>query len=151
MRSPIWVLALLPLLGGCLTSSEKPAQTALEPALIKAQTPNQTTELSKPTRSFSKPKVMEPIYPDVYTLKGEASDQVTNLLGVPDFRRLDKPAELWQYRHDKCSVDLFLYPHSGGNLSVTFLEVRTYGHRDISLQACFVAILKAKAEAGEHS
>ncbi len=94
------------------------------------------------------PKATELTYPDIKTLKGEASDRVTTLLGAPDFRRVDKPAELWQYRHDKCSVDLFLYPRDGGGLSVDFLDVRTYGDQDLSLQACFVAILKAKSNAG---
>ena len=77
---------------------------------------------------------------------GETSDRVTRLLGPPDFRRTDKPAELWQYRHDTCSFDLFLYPRDGDGLIIKFLDVRAYGDQNQSLQACFLAILKAKAD-----
>ena len=81
-------------------------------------------------------------------LRSQSRARVQRRRRAPDFRRTDKPAELWQYRHDKCSVDLFLYPRDGGGLSVDFMAVRTYGGQDLSLQACFVAILKAKTNAG---
>ena len=143
----MWVLTALPLLSGCTTSLDKPAQIVAAPTLTKSQPLARPTGILKPAKLAAQPKAAKPTYLDIKTLKGKASDQVTKLLGAPDFRRTDKPAELWQYRHDKCSVDLFFYPHDGGNLSVDFLDVRTYGHQDLSPQACFVAILKSRAAA----
>jgi hypothetical protein len=34
---------------------------------------------------------------------------VEALVGNPDFRRVEPPAELWQYRTAECVVDLFFY------------------------------------------
>ena len=148
-RSIVLLLAAVPLLDSCLTTSDMPAQKVAAPTPTQAQTPPRPDEALNPLEPAAAPKATELTYPDIKTLKGEASDRVTTLLGAPDFRRTDKPAELWQYRHDKCSVDLFLYPRDGGGLSVDFLDVRTYGDHDLSLQACFVAILKAKSNAGD--
>ena len=127
---------------------DTPAQKVTAPRPTQAQTPPQPAETLNPLETTAVPKATELTYPDINTLKGEASGHVTTLLGAPDFRRIDKPAELWQYRHDKCSIDLFLYPGDGGDMSVGFLDVRTYGGQNLSLQACFVAILRAKSNAG---
>ena len=35
--------------------------------------------------------------------------EVEALVGSPDFRRVEPPAELWQYRTADCVVDLFFY------------------------------------------
>ncbi len=35
--------------------------------------------------------------------------EVEALVGDPDFRRVEPPAELWQYRTAECVVDLFFY------------------------------------------
>ena len=131
-----------------MTTSDTPAQKVAEPTPSQAQTPPRPAKTLNPIEPTAVPKATELTYPDINTLKGEASGHVTTLLGAPDFRRIDKPAELWQYRHDKCSIDLFLYPGDGGDLSVDFLDVRTYGGQNLSLQACFVAILRAKSNAG---
>jgi hypothetical protein len=35
--------------------------------------------------------------------------EVEALVGEPDFRRVEPPAELWQYRSAHCVVDFYLY------------------------------------------
>jgi hypothetical protein len=35
--------------------------------------------------------------------------EVEALVGEPDFRRVEPPAELWQYRSADCVVDFYLY------------------------------------------
>jgi hypothetical protein len=35
--------------------------------------------------------------------------EVEALVGEPDFRRVEAPGELWQYRSADCVVDLYLY------------------------------------------
>lgn len=42
-------------------------------------------------------------------LAGLSAQQVVALLGEPDLRRAEPPAELWQYRRAGCVLDLFLY------------------------------------------
>jgi hypothetical protein len=39
---------------------------------------------------------------------------VEALVGEPDFRRVEPPAELWQYRTEQCVVDLFFYGDGQG-------------------------------------
>ena len=148
MRSPVLILAALPFFSGCGTTVDTPAKTAVVPAPKQAQTPTYSPETPKLVKPSAAPETAKPTYPDIEILRGKTSDGVTTILGAPDFRRTDNPAELWQYRHDKCSVDLFLYSHNGGGLSVDFLDIRTHGDQDISLQACFVAILKARGYSG---
>tara|TARA_A100001388_G_C28413354_1_gene331617 strand:+ start:90 stop:554 length:465 start_codon:yes stop_codon:yes gene_type:complete len=148
IRSAAWVLAALPILGACLTTSDPSTETATEPIPKQTQTPTYPPETLKPSNPVAEPEAATPTHPNIKILKGKTSEKLTELLGAPDFRRTDKPAELWQYRHDKCSVDLFMYPRDGGGLRVDFLDVRIFGDHDLSLQACFVAILKAKATAG---
>jgi len=36
----------------------------------------------------------------------------------------DPPAELWQYRADRCALDLFLYAGRDDTLTVTHAEIR---------------------------
>lgn len=47
-------------------------------------------------------------------LTGLSAQQVVALLGEPDFRRSEPPAELWQYRSADCVLDLFLYGDAAG-------------------------------------
>jgi len=46
-------------------------------------------------------------------LRSLSSTEVTQLIGNPDFRRDEPPAQLWQYRLGGCVLDLFLYPEDG--------------------------------------
>jgi hypothetical protein len=47
-------------------------------------------------------------------LTGLSATEVVALYGEPDFRRVEPPAELWQYRTVDCVLDLFLYRDRGG-------------------------------------
>lgn len=62
--------------------------------------------------------------PSVTTMRGMTGDDVTRLLGTPQFRRHEVPVELWQYRGDGCVLHLFLY-RDGGGLRVQYGEVRS--------------------------
>ena len=50
--------------------------------------------------------------------------QLTTLLGAPDVRRREGPAEVWQYRAGACVLDLFLYEERGA-LRVAHAEIRS--------------------------
>ena len=47
-------------------------------------------------------------------LTGLSAKEVVALLGEPDFRRAEPPAELWQYRSADCVLDLFFYSDAAG-------------------------------------
>jgi len=51
--------------------------------------------------------------PNLEKLGGLTAVEVVTLLGEPDFRRAEPPAELWQYRGAECVLDLFLYSEIG--------------------------------------
>jgi hypothetical protein len=40
--------------------------------------------------------------------------QVAALYGAPDLKRLEPPAEIWQYRSAECALDLFFYNGKDG-------------------------------------
>jgi hypothetical protein len=52
--------------------------------------------------------------PELAKLHNMSAADVEALVGEPDFRRVEPPAELWQYRTANCVVDLFLYDKDGG-------------------------------------
>ena len=60
-----------------------------------------------PTASATGPLAMP-------SLIGLSAEQVEALLGAPDFRRAEPPAELWQYRGADCVLDVFLYDGANG-------------------------------------
>lgn len=47
--------------------------------------------------------------PELSILTGMDPAQLIALLGAPDLRRREPPAELWQYRNADCVLDVFLY------------------------------------------
>jgi hypothetical protein len=57
-------------------------------------------------------------------LKGLAPAQVTALIGDPDLRRVDPPAEIWQYRSADCVLDLYFYD-SGATSRMVYAETRS--------------------------
>ncbi len=60
---------------------------------------------------------------DPATLDGLDAGRLTGLLGEPELRRQEPPAEVWQYRTDSCVLDVFLYTE-GGRLHVVHSEAR---------------------------
>jgi hypothetical protein len=65
----------------------------------------------------------EPADPAAFV--GRGAREIAELLGEPKLRRRDPPAELWQYRADRCALDLFLYAGRDDVLTVAHAEMRT--------------------------
>jgi hypothetical protein len=59
--------------------------------------------------------------PAIADLKGLAPEQVTALIGNPDLRRTDPPAEIWQYRSADCVLELYFY-NSGASRRMVYAE-----------------------------
>jgi hypothetical protein len=54
-----------------------------------------------------------PRAPEIKELAGLKPADVILILGQPDLRRTEPPAELWQYRAADCVLNLFFYRESG--------------------------------------
>jgi len=52
--------------------------------------------------------------PEIKDLAGLQPADVVSILGAPDLRREEPPAELWQYRAADCVLNLFFYGEAGG-------------------------------------
>ena len=89
----------------------------------------------------------EPDIPRIETLEGKSKDHVALLLGKPDFLRIDTPAQLWQYRHRNCRLNLFFYPSKNGALRLDFFNIRTIDNKNTDHYDCFINIIKANAAA----
>lgn len=57
-------------------------------------------------------------------LEGLAPAQVTALIGDPDLRRIDPPAEIWQYRSADCVLELYFYD-SGTTSRMVYAEAHS--------------------------
>lgn len=120
-------------------SSSSPAQAAVgpgdDPALIAPPSP----------QAILKP---EPIpVPDPESLVGHDETFLADLLGPPSFTRRDPPAELWQYRNEVCTLDLFLYQGSTGVYSVEHLEFREAIVSKADIEHCLRTIIEQKRTA----
>src|SRR5487761_315896 len=62
--------------------------------------------------------------PALGALNGLAPAQVAALFGHPDLRRVDPPAEVWQYRHADCVLELYFYD-SGADSRMVYAETRS--------------------------
>src|SRR6185437_16057487 len=52
--------------------------------------------------------------PAIKDLAGLKPADVLSILGKPDLKRDEPPAELWQYRAADCVLNLFFYDDAGG-------------------------------------
>ena len=147
----VLVLVVL-VLGGC-AGDPPPVTESLD---VPAAPPEQTVSASvfipalEGERGYSAPKPAPQARPAVAlpkmaSLAGVGESRVLALLGAPQFKRVDAPAELWQYRRDGCVLDLFLYPSSSGALAVDHLETRVIeaGSAAANGEACFAALVRA--------
>jgi hypothetical protein len=55
-----------------------------------------------------------PHTPEIKDSAGLKPADVVSILGQPDLRRDEPPAELWQYRAEDCVLNLFFYSETGG-------------------------------------
>lgn len=103
---------------------EKPSQTAV----------STKTAPVEPAREFPEPTILTDL----------SADKVTSLLGAPGFKRMDDPAEIWQYKAENCIMDLYLYDsldHLGR--SVAHYEIRLQPGKNITAKSCFASVIRA--------
>ncbi|HVM81182.1 MAG TPA: hypothetical protein VMU06_19330 [Stellaceae bacterium] len=74
--------------------------------------------------------------PELKKLDGLSDKDVQRVLGEPDFRREEPPAEIWQYRSAECVLDLYLYDDSG-QYRVAYAETHDRGFTRVSQTSCY--------------
>ncbi len=127
-----------------------PAEAAPQaaPAPAAASEPAAATEPAPPETAALPP---EPeIDDDPARLLGLDGRGLGELLGQPDLKRREPPAEIWQYRGGSCVFDVFLYAQAGaaaaGGPRVTYLEARDGAARRIAARACLNELLRARLD-----
>ena len=80
-----------------------PASIATTATVATAQpAPSAPSPAIRPVVAVARP-------PALAKLRDLSAAELVALIGEPDFRRVEPPAELWQYRSTDCVLDLFLY------------------------------------------
>ena len=83
------------------------------------------------------------ILPKLDALQNLTGNQVRALLGTPSFMRSDSPAEMWQYRTDSCTLDLFLYENlDTGIPSVAHYGIRLQLGQALTKTECYEIVIK---------
>ena len=73
--------------------------------------------------------------------------EVVELMGPPEFERIEPPARIWQYRTPLCVVDLFLYD-DGEVPTVEYVNLRMRGAGPDKLndRKCFASTIRKPAQ-----
>lgn len=149
-RSIFFISTLALTLAGCAAVKKKGPEEA-----PKAAQPTQTTAKSTPAMDAlaNLPRVTMqpperamrdglngPDAPGPERLVGLAAGAIEKMLGTPDFKRRDPPAEVWQYRKDGCLLDVFLYLGEA-EYRVTHVEARSHSVTRVSGAECLLEVL----------
>ena len=138
------------------TPPAKPGAQASQPQPAKAEP---KPAAAKPVHSATvaaipdKPEPEEPQQPEIPVDDDpaqfmDATDAgLRDALGDPALIRRDGTAQVWQFRGDACTLDLFLYPSDGGDLAVKHVELR--GEAEDERRACLERMLRARIIAAE--
>lgn len=110
-------------------SSRIPSITAAASILFAAAcaeiAPTPPAPVHEAARAIAVPAPAVPAEPaDPAAFVGRGAREVAEMLGEPRLKRRDPPAELWQYRAERCALDLFLYTGRDNALTVRHAEVR---------------------------
>lgn len=138
----------------------KPAPKPLAPAATPTAAPEKPTaekmapEKANPFQSAAvtpeKPEPTEPEIPvddDPAQFMNGGVAALREVLGDPVLIRRDGTAEVWQFRGDSCTLDLFLYPGDGGALAVKHVDLR--GDAPDERRACLARMIRARIVAVE--
>lgn len=106
----------------------------------------QTTQSGKaPSGGAPQGKPQESVSFQHSRLQGQDAAGLNSLLGEPALVRREAEVEIWQYQHESCVLDLFLYP-DGSSRRVIHLEARdTEAAEALPPQGCLDRVLTARA------
>jgi hypothetical protein len=130
-----------------LAACAKPQQAGYsEPATAPPESGVQNVAALPPGEQATALRAITPIIDDdPARVVGMDGLELERALGPPNLRRVDPPAEVWQYAAHDCVMDVFLYeddrplaPHR-----VTYYEIRQLGPAEVSNRACFAGMILA--------
>jgi len=116
------------------------AVTPAKPSRAEAAMANIPRVTMQPPERAMRDGLNGPDAPGPERLVGLGSEAIQNMLGVPDFKRRDPPAEIWQYRKDSCMLDVFLYQIENA-YRVTHVEARSHSVAQVSGTECLLEAL----------
>ena len=117
------------------------AALALASALAACGGPAQTGRLPPDQRGGAASGT--PAATELKRLDGLSDREVRGVLGEPDFRRDEPPAEIWQYRSAECVLDLYLYDDSG-QYRVAYAETHDRGFARVSQTSCYTGLVSTR-------
>ena len=79
-------------------------------------------------------------------IKGMEKNAIARLLGEPGFIRRDDPAEIWQYRGERCILDVFMYK-DGNSFIAAHVTLRSRTVERPADEECYANIF-ARGKAG---
>ncbi len=130
------------------TASSATVKPAADAAPVRA--PKQAAPAQSAALTPEKPEPAEPEIPvdddPAQFMNGDVA-ALRDALGDPILIRRDGPAEVWQFRGDACTLDLFLYPGDGGALAVKHVDLR--GDAPDENRACLARMLRAHIVAAD--
>ncbi|MCB9958974.1 MAG: hypothetical protein H6843_10260 [Rhodospirillaceae bacterium] len=80
-------------------------------------------------------------------LEGAPPSNVLALLGEPELRRTEPPAEVWQYRTERCVADIYLR-QDGAAQRVVYIETRSPNAATVPAAGCLQDIATVRASGG---
>ena len=83
---------------------------------------------------------------DPEQVMGLSPSGVVSLLGEPELRRTEPPAEVWQYRSDTCVFDVYLVTEAG-RTTVVYYETRPRVDGSIRPPRCVGEIVAGRSRA----
>ena len=147
-RFILFAIALMTVLNGCVTSSEKQESTKA-PQTSQAYvgyTHQAPIMMQQPERHLLH-SVSNFHTLDSHHTIGLLGKDIQKMFGVPDFKRYDLLAEIWQYRKKNCLLDFFLYAEKqqSNDMRVRHAEARGRSIYKISQKNCFHQALLVKS------
>lgn len=70
------------------------------------------------------------------SLMGQTGESLHALWGEPTLKRKDLGSELWQYAGKGCTLLIYLYPASSGDLTVSHAEAVPGGSDEAAISVC---------------
>ena len=124
------------ILAGCAATEGQTPPAEPDTAETAAQ-----ESADNPSMPYNGMAALPPVNDDPQQLMGLDRATLNEKLGEPALIRRDGDAEVWQYRADRCVLDLFLY---GVDKKVEHVDLRDRGNADEgSVRDCFAGMLRA--------
>jgi hypothetical protein len=117
-RSLCAAFAAVLLLAGCVTPADP--QQAAAPATVQQQAMAGDSNVQLAAIPPAPPPAPKAHPAQLLGLQPSA---LTALLGEPQLRRVDPPAQVWLYTNSRCAFHVYLYPHDDNTYRVTHYDL----------------------------